>query len=544
MMSGAGRTVRLGLAMLVLAAFAVGQAPLAAADGTGSRTYLGPAYSADLGSPATRAANQSKIWFAADAWWALLLEPTGRTVRVFQLMPDHTWRPTSAVVNADAGSVGDVLHDGDTVHVVTRHLDGSLFYVRLSFDPAAGEYRADPEIRITFRGSQTAAAIAKDTAGKLWVVFSTTTDVVITHSNDAGRTWVKPDVLAPAGNGQNAEISAVVAYDNRIGVLWSDHQAGAYGFASHVDGDFPTLWAHEQALARPGQIDDHLNLVRVPGDPPNTLLAALATPSVPNDPASAPAIDLLVRAPDGRWSTVPVSSAADGLADPVLQVDAVTRTVHVFATANGSIVEKHASLDDLRFDPGAGTPFMLDSGGLLTAPTVSRDPADARSGLVVLASDPRTSTYRHAEAPITPPTPAADPNDHTPPGPPGQLVGRTLSPESLVLSWSPATDGDRWMPARAGVPVSRYVVLRGGEEIATVTSTSFRDDVPGRADQDKPMTVDYQVVAVDEAGNRSPPALVSVELPGAGSRIPTYVGMGMLVLAPLAALYAFRRRKE
>ena len=120
-MTRRSRALRLCLvALLAALATTGGLAPAAADEGAVPRTYQGGVYSRSYPVPPTQGENQSKLWFHADAWWALLVEPTGRSLRVFELMPDHTWRATSAVVNNDVGDVGDALLDGDTVHVLTR----------------------------------------------------------------------------------------------------------------------------------------------------------------------------------------------------------------------------------------------------------------------------------------------------------------------------------------------------------------------------------------------------------------------------------------
>src|SRR4051812_8504358 len=113
MSTGRRATARLGGALLACALSGIGGLPLAAAEEKPPGTYGGPDYTVDYPQPPTRSENQSKLWFAADAWWALMLEPTGRVARVFELMPDHTWRPTSAVVNTDVADLGDAVHDGD-----------------------------------------------------------------------------------------------------------------------------------------------------------------------------------------------------------------------------------------------------------------------------------------------------------------------------------------------------------------------------------------------------------------------------------------------
>jgi hypothetical protein len=535
------RVSRLCLAALACAVLVVGNGSIALAEPVTPRTYPGTAYSSELPLPPTRAENQSKVWFHADAWWAMLLEREGRTVRVFELMPDHQWRATPAVVNPDAGDTGDAVVDGDAVHVVSRRRDGSLYYVRLVFDPDAGEYRSEEPLIVTTRGSNSTATIAKDTAGRLWVSYATVNNVVVTYTDDGGRSWGRFNVLANTGTGETPETAALVPYDDRIGLLWSNQGAGAFEFASHRDGDDPDAWVREPGPAGEAQADNHISLTRIPGDPSDTLVAAVKTSQ--NDrtaPPDAPLIEVLVRAPDGFWSKVTVATVADRMDDPVLAVDEETRTLHVFASQGGDIVTKQAPLDDLQFEAGLSHLFVLGSGSGLVDPTVAKAPVNATSGLVVLASDATNREYRHAELPIVSAEPTADPDDSTPPNPPGNLQGRALSPETVVLTWGPATDGDRWVAAGTGVPVREYVVLRDGEEVARVPSTSVQDRVPGA---EEGMSVEYAVQAVDQSGNRSPATRVVIDLPEPGVSPGTLVGLWLLVAAAIAGLYGFLRRR-
>jgi hypothetical protein len=540
----------LWLATLVAAALALalGGVGPAAADEATPRTYEGTTYSADYPVPPTQAGNQSKLWFHADAWWALLVDPSGRTVRVHELMPDHTWRPTSAVVNSDVGDVGDALQDGDTVHVLTRSSDASLSYVRLSFDAAAREYQVAPPVLITTRGSNAEATIAEDAAGALWVGYATATNVVVTPSDDGGRTWGRSVLLASDPNGQVPETASLVAYDDRVGILWSDQATGSFEFASHRAGDDPTVWAREVARSGPGEAGNHISLVTVPGEPSDTLVAAVRTShGTPGEPADAAAAQLeaLIRVPGGQWSAVPISTVAEGLEAPVLQVDEATRTLHVFASRDGAIVTKAAPLDAISFEPGTGDVFVNGTGAKLSDPTVSKDPADARSGLVVLASDPASQAYRHAEMALSPSTPAVDPQDRTPPTPPTSVQARAVSPQSVVLSWDPANDGNRWSAAGTGVPVAGYIVSRNGVEVATVTATGFEDRARAAPDAIHATSIEYSVTAVDAAGNRSAAVTLVVELPGSGtSRTTVLVAIGLLVLAGLltAGYLLYRHR--
>jgi hypothetical protein len=528
-------------------------APEAAAPEAAARTYLGPAYTPEYPKSATSPENQTKLWFHAGAWWAILLEPTGRTVRVHELMPDHSWRPTSAVVNTDVGDIGDALPDGDVVHVATRTADEALRYVRLSFDPAARDWRADPPRLITTRGSLVPATLAKDTTGRLWAAYASLTDVLVTYSDDGGATWASLESIARTGTGQNPEAAALVAYDDRIGLLWSDQSTGNFEFASHRDGDGPTAWARETALPGPNAADDHISLTRIPGEPADSLVAAVGTSrDEVAGPADAPLIEVLVRSPEGQWSRSTVGTVSDDMYDPVVAVDESTRSLHVFMSLYGQIVGKTASLDDLRFEPGQGRLIVNgadvdeDDGpeAGLVDPAIGQEPVDENTGLVVLASDRLDRDYRHAELPIGSGIPPADAADRTPPEAPATLQASALSPTEVSLSWSAATDGDRWWPAADGAPVREYVVSRDGTEIGTVPSTSFVDeDARSGVEAADAASLTYDVQAVDASGNRSEVARVEVQLPARSeSALPLYAGVGLLLLAALATGVAIRRR--
>jgi hypothetical protein len=321
-------------------------------------------------------------------------------------------------------------------------------------------------------------------------------------------------------------------------MLWSDQATGSFRFASHQAGDDPTVWAQEVAVQGPAEADNHVSVTRVPGEAGDTLVAVVKTGD--GDALGNPAagrIELLVRPPGGGWKVTRVSEVEDRLNDPVLQVDLVTRTVHVFATHELSIIRKTASLDDPRFAAGIGDIFVNGAGHQLSDPTTAKEPADARSGIVVLASDPRGFAYRHAELALTPPTPVTDPGDRQPPTTPSALRAQVISPESVVLSWDAANDGDRWVPGGTGVPVAGYVVSRNGVEVDTVTSTSMEDQARTAGQATEAASIEYSITAVDAAGNRSAPVTLTVELPGAQQTRALVIGaLALLGLAGLVLI--------
>lgn len=546
MTRGRGRSGRLALALLFMVLLVGWAAPAIAVPGqvTNPKTYGGPSYDPAFSMPATAAEGQSKLWYHDQRWWALIVESTStHSVRVHELMPDHSWRPTSALVATDALDSGDALEAEDgTVHVVTRHADGVLYYTRLTYDPTTHDYTTDANQVITSRGGNSTATIAEDRTGRLWVAFATPYDVSVAYSDDAA-TWTTI-MLSKTGDGTTPEAASIVAFGDRLGLLWSDQAQDSFFFAWHRSGDpHAGHWTREVALSGPNEADNHISLVRVPTDGPDTVAAVVKTSLGDSGEADTSAlIKLLLRADDGTWSATPVSTIADGLNDPVLQVDASTDTFRLFATANGSIVEKQAPITDPRFRPGRGSLFVLSTEGVVGNAAVSKDPVDFRSGLVVLASDIKVNAYRHAELPLPVSTDVVIPEDVIPPHSPTALQARALSPDTAILSWAPVTDGDRWSPANDGVPVAGYVIQRDGIEVGTVTSTSLQDRARPASETAGPTSVTYEVLAVDEAGNRSAPARVTVELPAAEpSRLPRLVGVSALVLASIAGLVGARR---
>jgi hypothetical protein len=152
--------------------------------------------------------------------------------------------------------------------------------------------------------------------------------------------------------------------------------------------------------------------------------------------------------------------------------------------------------------------------------------------------------YRHAEVALTPPTPVVDPADHLPPTAPSAVRAQAISPESVLLSWPAANDGDRWFPGETGVPVAGYIVTRNGTELPTVTSPGLEDQPRTAAQASNPTSIEYSVVAVDAAGNRSTATTVVVELPGSDTSRALVIGA--IVLLGLAGLitvaHLLRRR--
>jgi hypothetical protein len=515
--------------------------PAAAADGRSS-SYVGPDHGEGPPTSPTRFAHQSKLWFHADAWWALMLDPAGNDVRVHELLPDHTWRATGTVVNADPVDTGDALSVGDAVYAVSRRTDGLVQLARLRFDPDRREYVPDGGPRVvTDRGTGAPPSIARDTTGKLWVSFATADQVVAVTSADNGSTWSAPPTVLPGPppSFPTREVATVASFDTSIGILWTDQAAGVVRFGVHRDGAPNSEWKIETALEGT-PVADHLSLKVLDRDPADAVVAAVRTapadPAAPPQPPDAPVVTVLSRAPDGTWSHVPAATADDGLNSPSIQLDATNGTIYLLGHARGTIQIKQAPIDSPAFGDGRVTAFVTAPGAGLVDAGGSKQPADARTGLVTMASGTVDHRYHHGELGLPGVPPAKDPPDTTAPTTPTDLVAQA-SGGPVILSWSAGSDGTRWTPAADREPVRSYTVSRDGTEIGTTEQLSFADDADAGARHE------YAVRSVDFAGNLSDPAIASVTVPESGPSATSIIGWTLLGIATvLGVAVGFRRR--
>ncbi|MDA8262748.1 MAG: fibronectin type III domain-containing protein [Actinomycetota bacterium] len=103
------------------------------------------------------------------------------------------------------------------------------------------------------------------------------------------------------------------------------------------------------------------------------------------------------------------------------------------------------------------------------------------------------------------PSPAvmvAAPADTVPPTAPSGMRATSVTSDSALLGWSPSSDN---------VGVVAYQVLRDGVKVATVSGVSYLDT--GVAPEGH---YQYQVVALDAAGNAAPGASLAVATPAVG----------------------------
>lgn len=512
--------------------------PMTSLDVASARAYSGPTYLPLPDGEPTEYETQNKLWFHDRAWWALMLTESG-ALAVHELLPDHTWRAASAPLSNAPVAVGDVLAGRSDVRVIFSEARG-LAYARLDFDAARRTFVLDAVgVRsVTDRGGRT-ASLDVDSTDRVWIAFVTRSEVLVTSSADDGVTWVPPAPPPVSGTDLGVgEVAAVVAFDDSVGVMWSDQQRSRFSFAVHRDGDALTQWSLEIPLSGPGLTDDHISLKVARGPAGEMVLAAIKTSQDELGPEGAPLMMVLARPSTGGWVAHVAGVVADQQNRPSLVVDEVNAAVHFLSHApasGGSIYVNSAPLSDLRFRAGRGE-VLLSGDGRVADVTTPDHALTSASGLVVLASSREQQRYYHAEVPLGGSGPAQHTDDGRPPEQPADLFATPNGGDSVVLSWPAALDTGQWVPAAAGTPASSYVILRDGAPVGKATSPSYVDR-PSRAG-----ALEYSVVAVDAFGNASEPGVrVSVVLNERDGQLGMVWVTALVVLAAAAITGAWRR---
>jgi hypothetical protein len=493
---------------MVLAGLSTLASP-AAADSLQPVTYQGPVYGVSSTLPPTADKPQSKLWFTHGTWWALMLSQQTATIHVYRLLADHTWVSASGTVDDRPTSTGDALWDEATqkLYVVSRDSSTAVRVFRLSFDAGAMTWSVDPGFETTvFNGGVESAAIAKDSQGRLWVTWTKSKSVWVSHTTSGDTGWIVPfKPKSPDTTIKADDLSSIVAFRGQVGVMWSDQESGAFRFAIHKDGDPDSTWTTENALAGSSLADDHINLKNYVEDPSGRIFAVVKTSlndlttSAPTDPL----IIVLQRDLDGTWTSHVAAQVADDATRPLVQIDATNQRLLVFMTApvsGGTIYSKSAPLSDLTFVKGRGTPFVTWPGKYINNATGTKQSLTATTGIVVLASTISTdSRYYHAEEAI--PDVAAN----VPPTVPTNVRVQLTAAGDVTLTWTASTDS-----SPGGV--ASYTVYRDGTAIGTSQSASYLDSTV-RASS----TYSYTVSATDglgaTSGQSSPPATITTPPP-------------------------------
>lgn len=444
------------------------------------RTYRNFVYETAVidGPTATKA--QSKLWFAEGAWWAGLVQPATNRLTIFRLDPEsQIWRDTGTLVDERPFADPDFLWTGEHLFVVTGGPHSATGHhgriLRYSFDTGLGRFVLDPNFPVTvIPTGTTAAVIAQDSTGVLWVAYAAERRIWVVHSLSNHAHWSEPMPLPAAPTPVAAEdIASIVAFGpGQIGVMWSDQLQGGVYFSVHRDGEPAEAWSEPEVVVDgQGSADDHINLKAFPDAEGTGVVAALKTSYDEAEPVNglAPLILLAVRRAETGWETHLVSRVQDRHTRPIVLVDSDARLFYVAATSpanGGEILYKRTAMDDIAFDTGRGERLVSSaSDPRINNATSAKNPVTAESGLLVMASDNESGRYLHALVDLGGGMPAADPADPTrlePPDPPDEAQPVTLLHNDFQ-AWpvGPAT-GTGWA-VREGDPGEALAIVDDGD---------------------------------------------------------------------------------
>ncbi|WP_427116607.1 DUF7594 domain-containing protein [Pseudarthrobacter scleromae] len=414
---------------------------------------------------------------------------TGTGWQIYRLdRAAKTWVNTGVSIDSRSNTLADTLWDGNKLyiasHVATVSGDAST-KPSVSGQPAklyrysysAGKYTLDAGFPTNINNnSSESMTIDKDTTGAIWATWTQvsgsstsgySSSVYVNSSAAGGTSWGTPFVL-PVADPKPApdDISAIVAYGNKkIGVMWSDTPAGTVYWATRTDGTSPSAassWNVQSAVQGKGQADDHLNIKSLVADPSGRVYAAVKTSLDSSTDKTLPQLQLLVFRPGtGSFTKSTIATLSDCVTRPQILLDTSNNVVRAFHTAPststsgcaysgvpGSIYEKTASMDDLVFGSGRGTPVIQDGASAnINDVTTTKQSVNATTGVVVMASNKATSRYWYSDRSLG-----------TAP-PPGDTAAPTVTGASPV-------DG------ATGTAVSTNVTATFSEAMNTSTITS------------------------------------------------------------------------
>ncbi len=362
---------------------------------------------------------QSKLWWNDGVWWGCLWDPTTATHRIHRFdAVAHSWTNVGPSADNRPNTLVDVLWDGTRLYVVSHVFDssGEFRLHSYTYDTATDTYSLRGGFPVIMgSGSAEALTIAKDTSGKLWITWEESSDVMVNRSTSGETVWGTAFRLPVQGNDSSSDdISSVIAFGSRIGILWSNQSDDRMYFSTHIDGNADTTWqAREDALvdAILGEVaDDHLNLGLSFTTNPPTLFAATKTSL--GGVSTLPQIYLLKRDPSGAWTHYVVGDQDDDHTRAIVQIDDENRKIYVIARCDAgddAIRMKVSDMDNISFVDGVGTALIESSANRgLNNPTGTKQTLNGTTNLLVVASDDASRYYFHNTIDLATVTPTPD----------------------------------------------------------------------------------------------------------------------------------------
>jgi uncharacterized repeat protein (TIGR02543 family) len=353
---------------------------------------------------------QSKLWWNDGIWWGVLWNPAVNKYRIHRFnLAAQSWINVGPDADDRSQSLADALWDGQKLYIASHVYSGgsqtsgnasaanSARLYRYSYDAVMDTYSLDAGFPVLINSAICEAlVIDKDSLGRLWATWTQSSKVYLNHSLNDDLTWRTPFALPTQGaNLSSDDISTLMAYDGKIGVVWSNQSDNRIYFSFHQDHKADTDWEPQEiALSDPslGAVaDDHVNM-KMTNDGGGNLYVTTKTSL---SGSSNPGIYLLKRSFSGGWAKYVAATKADDYTRPIVVIDDENRELYVIGKSGSNIYKKKTSLDNINFSAGAGDPFIRSSSADINDATVSKHNVNGTTGLLVLASDEVNRYYYH-----------------------------------------------------------------------------------------------------------------------------------------------------
>ena len=361
-----------GLVTALLVVLAALVAPIPASAATGDVGVAGPFHAGTETPTGTKRATSS-LWFNDGSWWGNLWNSASSNFHIFKFNAGtSSWADTGVATDSRPNTHHDVLWDGKTLYVASyKFVDDGLpaepgfptTMRRYSYDSSAKKYTLLGSSQIN-NSKIEVLTIDKDSTGRIWSSWQQDNRIYVNVTATDGKTWGTPFQLPGAmSNVSVDDTSAVIAFDGKIGVMWSrqmgDSTDGMY-WSYHVDGASATTWSTPvAAVSGQRSSDDHMNLKWLDSSG-GRVFAAIKTSYIS---ASQPLIELLALS-GTSWSAHTIATVAECPNRVIVMIDESTQRLRTFATypkpsgttdagvcttSGGAIYEKSTPLDNINF---------------------------------------------------------------------------------------------------------------------------------------------------------------------------------------------------
>jgi PKD repeat protein len=455
---------------------------------------------------------QSKLWYAQNRWWGVLLHNDTNTFRIYRYSAgSDAWVDTGVVVDDRERAHLDVLWDGTTLFTVgavdrlnTTSADAVRFK-RFQYDTQSAKYVQETSYAKTLNaGGVEAPVIAKDSTNRLWVAWTTDEGFVrVVASTSGGASWTTTqEITVPDGSGLNADdLAAIAAHDGKISLAFSKQapspSPSQLVVASHPDSAAAnTGWTSEVLASEEFSTDDHISMT-LDGDGTGRVFLAVKTnkddAQVPNP--TDPLIKLYVLN-GGAWTSYVHSDVSEEMTRPRVVVDSTDGLLRIYTTspvAGGVIYEKTTSLSSPGVFTAATEVMKLADAPLINNVTTTKQNRPPDSGLLLLASDQRTGRYVHrVVSPIAVEAPVANFSYKTGSGADGLAVTFTnTSTDAASYSWD-FGDGSskdvRVNPTHTYAKAGTYKVVLTATNSAGTNTKELQVTVEGSSTVEGPRT--------------------------------------------------------